>query len=229
MKDFKTMTTYDLVTENAAVREEFFRATTMGATFDVDSAMMKVDSLLDAAGVSAQIYHASDEYTDIRKHFESAVTLGNEFDVEIAMMKVASLLVSVGFDHAPAVAPVTVTLEQAIAEAAALEPLDNPEYFRGISELLARCFPAQDMLTDERAKKIRGMIRMSCVGAIDTGILDSNGVMIRLGDTLKSEWSYSVIASMDDDGDFYGQLVCAPGHSCEHIPYSLSGKYTISS
>jgi hypothetical protein len=119
------------------------------------------------------------------------------------------------------------TLEHAVAEAAGLEPLDNPEYFRGISELLARCFPVADMHTDERAKQIRGMVRMACVGAIETGIHDVTGVMIRLGDTLKSEWDYSVIASMDDDGNFYGQLVCALGHSCEHVPYSLNGKHTI--
>lgn len=48
-----------------------------------------------------------------------------------------------------------------------------------------------------------------------------------VGDVLQSEWGYQVIVSRGKDGELEGRLVCEPGHPCENIPYSLSGKYTV--
>lgn len=53
------------------------------------------------------------------------------------------------------------------------------------------------------------------------GLVDKNGCKIRVGDTLQSDFGYKVIVEEDDNGKLYGQLVCATGHSCADIPYSI--------
>jgi len=55
-----------------------------------------------------------------------------------------------------------------------------------------------------------------------TNLKDDNNIAIYVGDTLKSEWGYDLIVSVDSDGDFYGKLVCDDNHSCKDIPYSLN-------
>jgi len=39
------------------------------------------------------------------------------------------------------------------------EESDNPEYLRGMCELIARCFPVDGLMTDERAEAIKGMLK----------------------------------------------------------------------
>jgi hypothetical protein len=53
-------------------------------------------------------------------------------------------------------------------------------------------------------------------------IRDDRGNIIYIGDTLKSEWGYSVIVVKDTDGSFSGKLICEDNHSCKNIPYSLN-------
>jgi len=36
---------------------------------------------------------------------------------------------------------------------------DNPEYVRGMCELIARCFPVKDVMTDERAEEIEELLK----------------------------------------------------------------------
>lgn len=49
----------------------------------------------------------------------------------------------------------------------------------------------------------------------------------KVGDRLKSDYGYEVIVQMGNDGKLEGKLICSPGHPCEHIPYSLNGKYVL--
>ena len=50
----------------------------------------------------------------------------------------------------------------------------------------------------------------------------------KVGDVLKSEYGYKVRVYRDTDGSLSGKLICKKGHSCENIPYSLSGsKHTL--
>jgi hypothetical protein len=51
-----------------------------------------------------------------------------------------------------------INTDDAIAEAIGLDAADNPEYLRGMCELIARCFPVADVFTDERAKQIKAEI-----------------------------------------------------------------------
>ncbi len=60
-----------------------------------------------------------------------------------------------------------------------------------------------------------------------TGIYDNNGIEIEVGDILHSEWGYDVIVKQDEEGDYYGALVCEDNHSCKNIPYSIEGVHTI--
>ena len=53
-----------------------------------------------------------------------------------------------------------------------------------------------------------------------TGICDSKGMPIFVGDTLESKWSYRVIV-YKENGEFLGKLVCDADHPCANIPYSL--------
>jgi len=59
---------------------------------------------------------------------------------------------------------VRVAYEDAIVEAAGLYPDHNewhlnPEYMRGVCDLIARLFALPDIHTDERADQVRGDIR----------------------------------------------------------------------
>ena len=54
-----------------------------------------------------------------------------------------------------------------------------------------------------------------------TGFYDENNKPIFIGQTLKSEWNYEVIVC-NNDGDYYGKLICDDNHSCKDIPYSLN-------
>lgn len=49
-----------------------------------------------------------------------------------------------------------------------------------------------------------------------------DGLEIRIGDRLVSEWGYEVIVYADENLELVGKLVCSPGHSCEDIPYCLN-------
>jgi len=55
-----------------------------------------------------------------------------------------------------------------------------------------------------------------------TGYYDVNRNEIFVGDTLESEWGYDVIVKKDDEGNYYGQLVCDDDHSCKDIAYALN-------
>lgn len=56
----------------------------------------------------------------------------------------------------------TATLGAVVQEALELspdrQPGENPEYMRGMCELIARCFPVMYMHTDERADEIEALI-----------------------------------------------------------------------
>jgi hypothetical protein len=54
-----------------------------------------------------------------------------------------------------------------------------------------------------------------------TGYLDDNNQPIYVGDKLKSEWGYEIIV-VENNGDYYGQLICDDTHSCKNIPYDLN-------
>lgn len=52
----------------------------------------------------------------------------------------------------------SVNFNRVIQEARDLDAAGNPEYLRGMCELIARCFPTMHMFTDERADQIKAMI-----------------------------------------------------------------------
>ena len=49
-----------------------------------------------------------------------------------------------------------------------------------------------------------------------------DGIEIKIGDRLLSEWGYEVIVYADENLELVGKLVCESGHPCEDIPYSLN-------
>lgn len=53
------------------------------------------------------------------------------------------------------------------------------------------------------------------------GMYDDKGSRICVGDRLLSKWGYEVIVE-EKEGEYYGKLICEPGHSCENIPYALN-------
>jgi hypothetical protein len=58
---------------------------------------------------------------------------------------------------------------------------------------------------------------------IKNGVMYADdGIEIKIGDRLVSEWGYEVIVYADENLELVGKLVCEPGHSCENIPYSLN-------
>ena len=50
---------------------------------------------------------------------------------------------------------------------------------------------------------------------------DKNGREIFVGDMLECDHGY-MITVIEDNGDFYGKLLCEPNHSCADIPYALN-------
>ena len=62
-----------------------------------------------------------------------------------------------------------------------------------------------------------------------TGFHDDKMNSILVGDILKSKDGFYVYVCQDEDGDFYGSLVCEIGDSCRNIPYALNNGsgYTI--
>lgn len=53
-------------------------------------------------------------------------------------------------------------------------------------------------------------------------MIADDGLKIKVGDVLESEWGYKVTVYREKDGELCGKLICEPGHSCENIPYSLN-------
>lgn len=51
--------------------------------------------------------------------------------------------------------------------------------------------------------------------------IDCNGTLLCVGDKVHCKWGYDLIVCIDEDGRYYGKLVCEPGHSCENIPYYI--------
>lgn len=51
---------------------------------------------------------------------------------------------------------------------------------------------------------------------------DCNGKLLSVGDRVHDRWGYDLIVCVDEDGDYYGQLVCDDDHSCKNIPYCLN-------
>jgi hypothetical protein len=49
-----------------------------------------------------------------------------------------------------------------------------------------------------------------------------DGHKILLGDVLMSEDGYFVVVCQDDDGPFYGSLLCSINHSCRNVGYHLN-------
>lgn len=52
-------------------------------------------------------------------------------------------------------------------------------------------------------------------------ITDKNGTPLSVGDKVHNKWGYDLIIRQDSDGEYYGELVCEPTHSCHDIPYAL--------
>jgi hypothetical protein len=61
----------------------------------------------------------------------------------------------------------------------------------------------------------------------NTGILDTTGTEIQVGDEVKSEYGYNLIVESNEEQGYYGLLVCDENDSCRDIPYSLTGQLTI--
>lgn len=56
----------------------------------------------------------------------------------------------------------------------------------------------------------------------NTELKDCNGTPLFEGDHVDDKWAGEMIVCRFDDGDYYGKLVCEPGHPCENIPYALN-------
>ena len=54
--------------------------------------------------------------------------------------------------------------------------------------------------------------------------VDCNGVELAVGDRVHDRWGYDLIVCKDENGHYYGKIVCESGHSCEYIPYCLNTK-----
>lgn len=54
-----------------------------------------------------------------------------------------------------------------------------------------------------------------------TNQYDKYGHEIFVGDTLKCDFGYSVVV-YEENGQFYGKLICESGHPCADIPYALN-------
>ena len=50
---------------------------------------------------------------------------------------------------------------------------------------------------------------------------DKNGNPLNVGDKVHNDWGYDLIIQKDENGHYYGQLVCEPTHSCHDIPYAI--------
>ena len=50
---------------------------------------------------------------------------------------------------------------------------------------------------------------------------DKNGKELKVGDIVHNCWVYNLIVCKDNNGHYYGKLVCKKGDSCEDIPYAL--------
>ena len=55
-----------------------------------------------------------------------------------------------------------------------------------------------------------------------TGYFDDVNKPILVGDKLRSEWNYEVIVVKDENGNYFGELICDDTHSCKNIPYALN-------
>ena len=51
-----------------------------------------------------------------------------------------------------------VSLQKMLEEADGLDAKENPEYLRGMCELMARCFPTPHTFTDERVEEIKRLL-----------------------------------------------------------------------
>lgn len=56
----------------------------------------------------------------------------------------------------------------------------------------------------------------------DTGFFDDKGKHIYVGDILRSEWNYDVIVRQDEEGQYYGELICTRNHPCKNMTYALN-------
>lgn len=54
-----------------------------------------------------------------------------------------------------------------------------------------------------------------------TNIKDKNGVILKVGDTVRNIYGYDLIVSVDSNGKYFGKLVCDETDSCKDIPYAL--------
>ena len=50
---------------------------------------------------------------------------------------------------------------------------------------------------------------------------DKNGNVLKIGDIVHNCYGYDLIVCKDDDGHYYGKLLCEKGHLCEDISYAL--------
>lgn len=57
---------------------------------------------------------------------------------------------------------------------------------------------------------------------IFTGYFDDADNPIFVNDILKNQWGYKVTVAKDNDGHYYGKLVCNDEHPCKNIPYALN-------
>lgn len=52
-------------------------------------------------------------------------------------------------------------------------------------------------------------------------IFDSKNSILHEGDIVHCKWGYDLIVSKDENGHWFGKLVCEPDDSCANIPYAL--------
>lgn len=50
---------------------------------------------------------------------------------------------------------------------------------------------------------------------------DKNGKVLKVGDIVHNRWGYDLIVCKDNNGSYYGKLVCEKGDSCKDIPYAI--------
>lgn len=53
-------------------------------------------------------------------------------------------------------------------------------------------------------------------------MVTQDGYKIGVGDVLRNEHDYFVVACKDKSGHWYGSLLCAITDSCRNIPYALN-------
>lgn len=54
-----------------------------------------------------------------------------------------------------------------------------------------------------------------------TGLYDKKNQPINVGDVVYCDYDYYLVVEEDEDGNFYGRLICSEDNGCKNIPYHL--------